>query len=117
MRNPFLLSTILMAILLGCSHSTEPNGNPDWVNALISKYQSEPVGNPPRSIWRYNYNGERVYYVPPQCCDQFSALYDNQGNIICAPDGGFTGAGDGRCPDFFSKRTDEQLIWKDSRKP
>jgi len=117
MRNALLLSAMLALVLLGCSHSTEPNGNPGWLNNLIAKYRSEPVGNPPQSIWRYHYNGQTVYYVPPQCCDQFSILYDSQGDTICAPDGGFTGRGDGRCPDFFTERTDEQLVWKDSRAP
>jgi hypothetical protein len=113
----FLSVLILGLNLLGCSHSIEPGGNPDWVKALIAKFESDPVGNPPQSIWRYEYNGETVYYIPPQCCDQFSTLYDAQGSIICAPDGGFTGGGDGRCPDFFEKRSGEKLIWKDSRIP
>ena len=89
--------------------------NPAWVDELIRKFQSEPAGNPPQSIWRYDYNGQTVYYVPSQCCDQFSALYDAGGREICAPDGGLTGRGDGRCPDFFTKRTNEKLVWQDSR--
>lgn len=56
-----------------------------------------------------------MYYVPPQCCDQFSTLYDANGNVICAPDGGFFGTGDGRCPDFFTDRTNEKLVWNDGR--
>lgn len=88
---------------------------PGWVNQLIAEFQSEPVGNPPQSIWSYEYNGQTVYYIPPQCCDQFSILYDSTGYIICAPDGGFTGRGDGQCPDFFQERKNECLIWQDSR--
>ncbi len=79
------------------------------------KFKNEPVGNPPQSIWQYEYNGQTVYYVPPQCCDQFGQLYDASGTLLCAPDGGFTGRGDGKCPDFFKVRTNEVLIWKDSR--
>jgi hypothetical protein len=45
----------------------------------------------------------------------YSVLYDSSGNIICAPDGGFTGKGDGKCTDFFSGRAKELLIWKDAR--
>ncbi|MBU1099231.1 MAG: hypothetical protein KKA84_02420 [Bacteroidetes bacterium] len=82
---------------------------------LISEYQNQPVGNPPQSIWQYTYEGQLVYYVPPQCCDQFSVLYDKEGDYICAPDGGITGRGDGQCPDFFSDRKNEKLIWRDSR--
>ena len=115
MKNPLFIFFITTLILPGCSHSTDPNKNPDWINALIAKYQNQPPGNPPQSIWRYEYNGETVYYVPAQCCDQFSTLYNGHGDIICAPDGGFAGGGDGRCPDFFARRTNEKLIWKDGR--
>ncbi|MBU1101271.1 MAG: hypothetical protein KKA84_12795 [Bacteroidetes bacterium] len=85
------------------------------MNDMISEFQTQPVGNPPQSIWQYTYMGEVVYYVPPQCCDQFSTLYDKDGNVICAPDGGITGSGDGRCSDFFEVRENEKLIWQDNR--
>ena len=105
---------IFLFLICSCSQSTQSE-NPDWVNELINEFQSKSVGNPPQSIWCYEYKGQTVYYVPPQCCDQFSKLYDANGNIICAPDGGFTGRGDGRCPDFFEERTNEKLIWEDPR--
>jgi len=109
------ISLIIYFILMGsCSQSVEPD-NPAWIDRMIERFQKEPAGNPPQSIWRYEYEGATVYYIPAQCCDQFSALYDRGGHIICAPDGGITGSGDGRCPDFFSKRTNEKLIWKDPR--
>jgi hypothetical protein len=105
---------ILLIAITGCSQSTQQE-NPQWVNQLINKYTSEPVGNPPQSIWRYEYKGQVVYFVPQQCCDMFSTLYDANGNKLCAPDGGFTGRGDGQCPDFFTDRTDGKLVWKDTR--
>lgn len=86
-----------------------------WLDSLITKMQSEPVGNPPQSIIQYEYKGKIVYYVPPQCCDQFSVLYDMDGNVMGFPDGGITGTGDGKFPDFVQVRTNEKLIWKDSR--
>ncbi len=111
-----ILVPVLCGILaIGCKSPLGPDENPDWIKALITKYQNEPVGNPPQSIWRYDYNGRTVYYVPPQCCDQFSTLYDANGNEICAPDGGITGRGDGRCLDFFQERKNERFIWMDSR--
>jgi hypothetical protein len=70
---------------------------PKWIQGLITQYQNAPVGN------------------PPQCCDQFSELFDVDSNFICAPDGGFTGAGDGKCSDFFQVRKSEKLIWQDQR--
>jgi Tol biopolymer transport system component len=111
----FCLTFVILIILMaGCFPSIQPE-NPSWLDELIKKYQSEPVGNPPQSVWRYDYNGQMVYYIPPQCCDQYSALLDENGKFICAPDGGFTGKGDSRCPDFIENRTNEELIWEDSR--
>ena len=106
---------ILFLMILSCNPINSPSENPEWLNNLILKFESEPVGNPPQSIWQYEYKDQIVYYVPPQCCDQFSTLYNKNGEIICAPDGGIGGAGDGHCSDFFQERNNEKLIWKDTR--
>ena len=111
-----MILLLLFLITFSCKHSTSTEENPEWITNLIAKYESEPIGNPPQSIWCYEYKCQPVYYVPPQCCDQYSTLYDVNGNRICAPDGGITGRGDGQCPDFFQERKNEKLIWKDSRK-
>ncbi len=111
---PYLVIILsLLIFVVGCA----PTGssNPAWVNQLITTFEDQPVGNPPQSIWRYEYKGQQVYFIPAQCCDQFSQLYDASGTLMCAPNGGFTGKGDGRCPDFASLRTDETLIWQDPR--
>ena len=108
----------LIAILALATTSCFPlskSENPQWVNQTIEKFKSEPVGNPPQSIWKYEYKGQTVFYVPPQCCDFFSSLFDANGKLICAPDGGLTGRGDGRCSDFLTARTKETLVWKDER--
>lgn len=105
-------------VLLTCREKpseSSQDANPLWVAELIAKYQSDPVGNPPQSIWRYEYKNQKVYYVPPQCCDQYSILFNAAGDTLCAPDGGITGGGDGRCTDFFQERKNGVLIWKDSR--
>jgi hypothetical protein len=104
----------LWLFTISCSQSTDP-GNPNWVDNLIMNFKSQPVGNPPQSIFKYEYKNQIVYFVPAQCCDQFSTLYDKNGTVICLPDGGISGTGDGKCPDFFTERKNEKLIWKDSR--
>jgi hypothetical protein len=114
MKRLLFILAIGVIFLAGCSQAIQ-TGNPAWVDQLIKQVESDPVGNPPLSIWRYEYNGQVVYYIPAQCCDQYSTLFDAQGNVLCAPDGGFIGGGDGRCPNFFRQRTDEQLIWQDAR--
>ena len=45
----------------------------------------------------------------------FSDLYDDHCNLICHPDGGIAGGGDGSCSDFFATCKNEVLIWKDGR--
>ena len=67
-------------------------------------------------MYRYHYDGRTVYYLPPHCCDQYSDLLDENCKVICHPDGGLTGRGDGKCPDFFTKATDRELVWQDARR-
>ncbi len=109
-----LLFSVIMALFLGCAQSTEPDV-PIWVHMLVKEYQKAPVANPPQSIWRYQYHGQYVYYVPQQCCDIPSLLLDANGSLLCHPDGGIFGTGDGRCTDFFQTRSNEKLVWKDQR--
>ncbi len=54
----------------------------------------------------YKYRGKLVYYVPSaSCCigDQFNTLYDASGKVLCNPNGGITGLGDGKCVGFFGE--------------
>jgi hypothetical protein len=53
--------------------------------------------------------------VPQRYCDIFSELYDAAGNLIAHPDGGISGQGDGRAPDFFASRLFVRTVWADSR--
>ena len=90
-------------------------GIPEWLTDLIQSLENEPVANPPASITQYEYKNQTVYFLPQRCCDIFSVLYDAEGSIIGHPDGGITGQGDGRVPDFFEERRNERVIWKDQR--
>ncbi len=114
MKLRILLLLTVLIILAGCTQAAQ-SSNPAWLDQLIKEFESDPVANPPLSIWKYEYNGQMVYFVPAHCCDITSIVYDAQGTVVCAPDGGLTGKGDGKCSDFFDKRMGEQLIWQDSR--
>jgi len=116
MKHSLIPLLVVLSLLLGACQKETPAGEDlEWLTNLIARFQSEPVRNPPRSVWRYDYRGQCVYFVPEICCDQYSMLYDAKGSVICRPSGGYGGGGDGRCPDFFQERTNETLIWKDSR--
>ncbi|WP_223648426.1 DUF6970 domain-containing protein [Hymenobacter psoromatis] len=82
----------------------------------IVELQAKPKGNPAYTIWQYKWQGQKVYLASDQtCCDQFVTLYDGCFNVLCAPSGGLSGKGDGRCPEFYQQATDEQLVWRDPR--
>jgi hypothetical protein len=121
MKSKLTLSCILLLVALGlfsCEKNNlegVPSDTPICVQSIIEKKQKAAVENPPASVWQYQYKGQTVYYFPPPCCDFNSELIDANCNHLCSPDGGFSGMGDGQCPDFFRERTNERLIWKDKR--
>ncbi|WP_077130209.1 DUF6970 domain-containing protein [Spirosoma montaniterrae] len=106
----------LSLLLLECSNKEVPTDTPTCVRNLIDQYKQQPVTNPPARVYRYTYQGRTVYFIPQRCCDIASLLYDESCTLRCSPDGGISGGGDGRCTDFFATRTNEVLIWKDTRK-
>lgn len=110
---PLLVATLF---LVECSNNRVEKAAPGCVQTLIEQIKSQPVWNPAAKVYRYTYRGKTVYFVPQHCCDISSILYDESCNIICAPDGGISGAGDGKCTDFFAARTNEVLIWQDTRR-
>lgn len=98
-----------------CIDDYSNTGIPECINSQIDSFKAIPVKNPPVEIYQYTYNGNTCYYITSYCCDIPSLLIDENCNIICHPDGGLTGNGDGKCTDFFANRTGEVLIWKDTR--
>ena len=105
-------------VLLGaaCNNEDITAEAPSCIMDKIEEIEGQSVWNPPAKIYRYQYNGATVYFVPSRCCDIMSTLYDENCNIICSPDGGITGNGDEQCPDFFTSRTNESLVWYDDRR-
>ncbi|MDA0798913.1 MAG: hypothetical protein O2826_02375 [Chloroflexi bacterium] len=92
-----------------------PDTYPLWLTALIASFEDDDVANPPVKISEYVYNGATVYFVPQRCCDIFSDLYDGSGLLIAHPDGGITGMGDGKAPDFSTSATFVGVVWEDPR--
>lgn len=91
---------------------------PAFLQQLIEEYETASEERFPIEIWRYEYEGESVFYIPlarALCCDIFSVLYNAKGEIICRPDGGFTGRGDGKCPDFNRRSSAGVLVWGPQR--
>lgn len=115
-----LLPGLLVLVLCACNTSKSPTKQPEpnnefpaWMMNIIYELERQQPNNPPAKIIQYEYRGKIVYWVTGRCCDIPSELYDNEGTLMCQPDGGFTGKGDGRCPDFFEQRKDEKMIWEE----
>ena len=105
MKTVWLILFLILAVT-GC----------DEGDFLVPKYPSclaklikhgDPV-----EIWRYQVEEEDFYLVMPNCCDQLIKLFDTNCKLICSPSGGFSGKGDGTCPDFFQKAIAKELIWR-----
>ena len=114
-----LVVTILGVTLVGFYIMLTGRNNvdrPGWLAGLVSREESGPIANPPAKLLKCEYKGKTVYYLPPRCCDIPSILYDEKGDEICAPDGGLTGRGDGKCSDFAQQRRNCSVIWEDHRK-
>ena len=94
---------------------SDTTARPAWLKARIKAVLGERKRNPITRILRYTYGGQTVYYVSAPCCDQYSDVLDTKGKLVCHPDGGITGKGDGQCPDFEKNKTNEKLVWQDPR--
>ncbi|MCI5059120.1 MAG: hypothetical protein MRY83_23610 [Flavobacteriales bacterium] len=89
--------------------------NESCIDLKINEFKSSEKKNPPIQIHQYYYKDKVVYLVSSYCCDIPSRVFDESCNLVCEPDGGFTGNGDGRCSDFYDVATKKTLIWKDQR--
>jgi hypothetical protein len=94
---------------------TDTTARPLWLKERIAAILAERKRNPVIRILQYQYEGQTVYYQSAPCCDQYSQVFDTKGNLLCQPDGGITGKGDGKCRYFEKRKTNEKLVWQDPR--
>lgn len=88
---------------------------PICIRVKIDSIKKGERWNPPTLIHEYEYKGRKVYVTSAPCCDFFTTAVDSNCNNICAPAGGFTGRGDGKCPEFFKEAKYIRAVWKDER--
>ncbi|WP_229725343.1 DUF6970 domain-containing protein [Hymenobacter baengnokdamensis] len=93
----------------------DSTARPLWLRQRIESILATRKRNPIIRITRYEYEGQTVYYESAPCCDQYSTVYDVKGQILCHPEGGITGKGDGKCANFDKRKANEQLVWQDPR--
>lgn len=106
---------LLLFLCSACKSTDKKSSIPLCVKQQIETFKKEPLRNPPAEVWQWETNNKTYFYINSPCCDQFNYLYSDTCEVLCAPDGGFTGKGDLKCPDFGDnvKRT---LLWQDHRK-
>lgn len=62
----------------------------------------------------YAWNGADHIVVDKGCCDQFIDVYEVATcDYVCAPEGGITAFGDGRCPTFYDEATFIETAWQE----
>jgi hypothetical protein len=114
----YILIILAISILNKCNDKAGDktgNGMPSCVQKKIDQIKKEPVWNPPAEVNEYTYQDKQVFLFTSNCCDQYIMLYDGSCNYICAPSGGITGKGDGKCNDFYNTAKLVRLVWKDPR--
>jgi len=114
MKNYFYIIFVFVGVLNSCDDTDLDVDAPDCIQNKISAILKGEKTNPPTEVWKWEDEGKIYYYISSDCCDQYNYLFDSNCNQVCAPDGGFTGNGDGNCPEFSGEIV-KTLIWKDKR--
>ena len=114
MKYVILVLISVLTVLTDCQEVDTAVEIPACMEWKIRDIRKADVQNPPAEVWKWEDAGKTYYYSTADCCDQFSSLYDTHCDVVCAPDGGLTGTGDGNCP-TFSEDKKMTLIWKDNR--
>ena len=109
----FVLLTLGILLFSNCTKSDNNSDLPVCIENKIMEIVSNDVTTPPTQIWKWKDNGNTYFYITSNCCDQYNYLFTENCEIVCAPDGGITGNGDGNCPDFSSELS-KILIWEDN---
>jgi hypothetical protein len=115
--NKFKILILLLSLLLfsnfHCRKAVAPL--PSCIDEEIKAAKAKLKANPPITITEYEYKGQRVYFISSECCDQYNRVVNAQCELICAPSGGITGKGDGKCADFNNEAKLVREVWSDSR--
>ena len=112
MRNLFITGCLIF-LFISCSNKMQSAAAmPQCMITKIDSIKMNTKTNPPASVIRYTYKGYSVFYITTGCCDQFNPVYNSDCIYMGAPDGGITGKGDGKIPDFFANATNKKVLWE-----
>ena len=107
---PVIISFLLLApglLIISCEKK-DTYGISDEIYHLVQELK-------PTSVDEFLYNSEKVYHFDTwRGPDDFTRLYSKDG-VLIAYLGGFTGHGDGRCPDFYKMAEFIRTIYADGK--
>jgi len=127
MKNVRLYLTIaliaIIPLMSGCNEEKLPDITCPDTPCIDEPYSYERLplwivdmivedGIRPFVIYEGTYHNETAYYIPWPFPDWFNDLYNQTGELLCSPDGGYTGKGDGKCPDF--SRDNFEVVWENN---
>lgn len=115
MRYIILIFSVVLFSSSTCHKAQDGTNIPNCIQQKIDEIKAQPKWNPPAKVTEYIYNDKHVYLFSSPCCDQFNMLYSENCTTLCAPSGGYTGRGDGKCADFNEKAKKVRVVWKDER--
>ncbi len=122
MNRLILWTLVLLTTLAACKNngSLTSSGVPEPATPVcilekIKEFNKLGEKYRPKFIMRYSYKGKTVYYIPSRCCDVPAEVFDENCVLICQPEGGITGKGDGKCPDFKADAKDGKVIWENGQ--
>ena len=113
MRNYLIGFFAVLALSCSKYHQVETEVLlPACLQERIEALAKDPSEGSPVKVTLYTWQAQKVYYVVSPCCDKFNMVLDRQCQILGYPDGGYTGRGDGKMPDFFKEATDPKVVWE-----
>ncbi|MDZ7796877.1 MAG: hypothetical protein U5N56_07475 [Candidatus Marinimicrobia bacterium] len=104
-----LLAAVLITV--SCLGPGNDGDIPSWLQDRITLAETGEDSTYAQAVWRYEYDGEDVYYINTMLWYDYNYVCDEEGNLLGAPDGGWQNAGDGALQDFFSGCRNDTLIW------
>ena len=106
------LKPILAVVVFALAFVSCENANYRQIPKPIRKLILEQKGNCLTSVQKYHYQAKDVYlFESSSCADYPAVVYDENGDVICMPSGGLSGAGDGKCPCFYEEATNKEVVW------
>jgi len=115
MKRVIAFSALFVLLLLAaCQSPEDQSGTPQWVSDFIAACEADTTNSADYhvdQIWRYEYKGNVVFYFRWGCCDFYNKLYDYNGIYLGAPDGGWSGSGDGTITDWATEKSNGELLW------